>query len=154
MKGRKPKPTKLHVIDGTAPRKPRKNREANPAAKMPTCPNHVRGNARREWNRMSKILFRLGLLTEIDRTQLAIYCVAWGRWVEAEKKIAEYGELLKSPKGYPIHSPFLAVANKAIDQIQKSLAEFGMTPSARSRIQADKPAAAPQAAKGMADLIG
>ena len=36
---------------------------------------------------MAARLKRLGLLTEIDGGQLAIYCVAYSRWVAAEDKI-------------------------------------------------------------------
>lgn len=88
---------------------------------------------------MSKTLFGLGLLTEIDRAALAAYCQAYGRWVEAERNVQKYGTVMISPdKGWPIQSPYLAIANKALEQMHKYLVEFGMTPSSRSRIHVEK----------------
>ena len=37
----------------------------------PLIPKHLQGEARREWNRMSKQLFELDLLTQVDRAALA-----------------------------------------------------------------------------------
>lgn len=51
----------------------------------------------------------------------------------------KYGTVVKSPSGYPIQSPYLAIANKAHEQMTKLLAEFGMTPSSRSRCMVAKP---------------
>jgi len=76
----------------------------------------------------------LGLLTKIDMAALAAYCMAYSRWVEAENMIRKHGMLVKSPNGYPMQSPYLAIANKAVEQMKSFLTEFGMTPAARSRI--------------------
>jgi len=40
--------------------------------------------------------------------------------------------VIKSPSGFPIQSPYLAIANKAMDQMTKLLTEFGMSPSSRT----------------------
>src|SRR5690606_6541487 len=90
--------------------------------------------AKREWRRISKELHRAGLLTSIDRAVLANYCQAWGRWVEAEEQLKKHGPIVKSPSNYPIPNPYLAVANKAMQQMQRIMPELGMTPSSRSRI--------------------
>jgi P27 family predicted phage terminase small subunit len=45
--------------------------------------------------------------------------------------------MVRSPSGYPIQNPMLAIANKAQEQCLKILAEFGLTPSSRSRIRPD-----------------
>ncbi len=47
-----------------------------------------------------------------------------------------YGVMVKSPNGFPMQSPFLAVANKAMEQMRALLAEFGMSPSSRTRVHA------------------
>lgn len=87
------------------------------------------------------MLHRLGLLTEIDSQALAGYCQTWQRWREAEQKIKEYGMVIKGRGGFPIISPFVAVANRAMNQMKAFLIEFGMTPSSRSRVnkQGDEP---------------
>lgn len=85
---------------------------------------------------MAKDLAQLGLLTQIDRAALAVYCQAWGRWVEAEEALKKHGVMVKSPSGFPMQSPYLAVANRAMQQMKEMLTEFGMSPSSRSRVHA------------------
>ena len=44
--------------------------------------------------------------------------------------------MLKSPNGFPVQSPYLAVANRALEQMRSFLNDFGMTPASRSRVSA------------------
>jgi P27 family predicted phage terminase small subunit len=75
-------------------------------------------------------------MTEIDGAALAIYCQAWARWIEAEQNLVRYGVVVKSPSGFPMQSPFLTIANKAMEQMTRLLVEFGMSPSSRTRVTA------------------
>jgi P27 family predicted phage terminase small subunit len=110
-----------------------------PEPKLPACPAHLQGEARKEWKRMGKKLLDCGLMTEIDGAALALYCQSWARWVEAEGNLLKYGTVMKSPTGFPIQSPYLAIANKAMNQMTRLLVEFGMSPSARTRVAISKP---------------
>jgi P27 family predicted phage terminase small subunit len=105
-----------------------------PQPEIPACPPHLQGEAREEWQRMGERLFEHGLLTEIDGPALALYCQAWERWVEAEENLRKYGVVIKSPNNFPMPSPYLAIANQAMAQMIRLLAEFGMSPSSRSRV--------------------
>jgi P27 family predicted phage terminase small subunit len=137
VKGRKPKPP------GLSTRRPDRPKDG-PQTRLPACPPHLQGEARKEWSRVGRKLLAYGLVTDVDRSALAIYCQAWSRWVEAEQQLAKYGTVIKSPNGYPMQSPYLAIANKAMDQMAKILVEFGMSPSSRSRVSAVRqPARAP-----------
>lgn len=134
MAGRKPKPTELKKLDGNPGKRPLNLGEPTPTVKKPTCPAHLVGEARKEWNRMVKLLMALKLLTEIDRAALAGYCQAWARWIEAEKKIADDGMTIETDKGNLIQSPYVGIANQSMKQMRAFLIEFGMTPSSRSRV--------------------
>ena len=134
--GPKPTPTGLRVLRGNPGKRPLSPREPRPPRGAPRCPDHLAGEARKEWRRASKLLAQLGLLTAIDRAALAMYCESWGRWVEAERAMQEYGVMMKSPNGFPMQSPYLAVANKAMEQMRQLLAEFGMSPASRTRVAA------------------
>lgn len=134
--GRPPKPSGLKLLAGNPGKRKLNDREAKPERAVPPCPEGLGDEAKKEWRRISKELFRLGLLSEIDRAALAVYCVAWGRWLEAEEKLRQHGVVVKSPSGYPIQSPFLTVANQAMKQMTRLLVEFGMSPSSRSRVTA------------------
>lgn len=132
MRGRRPKP------EGMSTRRPRLSGNG-PEPKLPTCPAHLQGEARKEWRRMGKKLLECGLMTEIDSTALALYCQSWARWVEAEGNLLKYGTVMKSPSGFPVQSPYLSIANKAMGQMTRLLVEFGMSPSSRTRVAITKP---------------
>ena len=131
----KPKPTALRLIEGNPSRRPFNKKEPKPAPVIPKCPRHLNDAAKIEWKRTAKKLHKLGLLTEIDGPQLALYCQAWGRWVEAEDELKKHSTIVKASTGWPIQSPYLAVANKAMEQIQRALSEFGMSPASRTRVR-------------------
>lgn len=139
VRGARPLPTKLKVVRGTL-RKGRTNMQ-EPAlpVEIPRCPGHLGAEAKREWKRVSLDLAGYGLLTRIDRAALALYCEAWGRWVEAEESLKKYGVMIKAPSGFPMQSPYLAIANKAMEQMRAMLTEFGMSPSSRTRVHAVPP---------------
>ena len=104
MRGRRPKATALKLLDGTLDR--RSTRELLPPRTRPSCPAHLTPTAKTEWKRLATVLHELGLLTQIDRTMLAAYCQAYGRWVEAERRLKETPPLLKTPAGYVQPSPW------------------------------------------------
>lgn len=136
MRGRKPKPTAIRQRDGNPGKRPLNDSEPIPAAGQVTCPEFLDPEAREEWERIIVILMEMGLLTRADRTALAAYCVAYGRWVRAEALVRKFGEVVKSPeKGFPMKSPYLCVADQALDTMRKLMTEFGLTPSSRSRIR-------------------
>lgn len=140
MRGRKPKPTHIKLVAGNPGKRPLRKDEPKPKAAMPECPPHLGPEAVREWRRMSKELSDIGLLTRIDRAMFAGYCQAWGRWVEAELAMAEKGPVVKAKKtGVAMISPFLSVANKAMEQMRQFAEQLGMSPSSRSRVSSMPP---------------
>ncbi len=128
------KPTALKKLDGNPGKRAINGNEPAPQKGTPVCPAHLNEAARNEWRRIVPQLDALGLLTRLDRSALAAYCQTYGRWVEAEKMIAKHGTVIKNPNGGLTTSPFLWVANKAIDQMYRYLVEFGLTPVSRSRL--------------------
>ncbi len=125
----------MKALAGNPGKRPLNRREPQPKPGLPRCPTQLSEEAKREWRRISKELDRLGLLTVLDRAALSAYCQAWGRWIEAEERLRQHGVIVKSPNVFPVQSPFLAVANKAMAQMSKLLVEFGLSPSSRCRIQ-------------------
>lgn len=147
MAGRRPKPTALKRLAGNPGKRPLNEREPQPVVKIPACPRHLTGEARREWRRISAELVLLGVVTVIDRAALAAYCTAWARWVDAETQVAKLGTIVRTSNGNLIQNPYLAVANRAMEQMTRLAAEFGMTPSSRSRVQVAEPDAVPSLAE-------
>jgi phage terminase small subunit len=89
MRGRKPKPTHLKLVTGNPGKRKLNASEPMPAPALPEPPFHLGEEARTEWKRVAEDLYRLGVLTEIDRVVLAAYCQAYGRWVRAELTLSE-----------------------------------------------------------------
>jgi P27 family predicted phage terminase small subunit len=134
MRGRKPKPTSLKILQGNPGKRPIRGGEPQPPRSQPTCPAHLSPTAKAEWKRLAQSLCKIGLLTQVDRAALAAYCQSYGRWVEAERKLAETPPLLKTPAGYVQASPWLAISSKQLELMAKFMAELGLTPSSRSRL--------------------
>jgi P27 family predicted phage terminase small subunit len=44
--------------------------------------------------------------------------------------------MVKSPSGYPVQSPYVAIANRQTEIMMRIASEFGFTPASRSRISA------------------
>ncbi len=143
MPGPRPKPSKLKALAGNPG-----GRRLNPNEPEPTsralCPAWLTDQAREEWNRLAKELENLGLLSGLDQTALAAYCENFKRWRCAETHIEEGGLVVKAPSGYPVQNPWVAISNTAQGLMLKFLAEFGMTPSSRSKVNAT-PKSAPDA---------
>ena len=151
--GRKPKPTHLKLLAG----KPghRALPEAEPEPPLVTVdtqpPEWLSGEGRAVWAREFTKLVRNGMIAETDLSAFAKYCQAFGRYLNAESMVAKQGEVLLAPgSGFPIQNPYLAVSNKAAEQMHKAESEFGLTPSSRSRVA---PAAGKKKSNRFLDLI-
>jgi len=140
--GKKPLPTKIKELRGgrkTYHRKMPKNEpKPNKYARVPSPPGHLDRIGKNEWRRVSKQLHQAGLLTKIDRAALLAYCTCYSTWVNAQEQVKKHGVLIKAQSGFPMQSPYLQIANKAMIEMRKWLVEFGMTPSSRSRVDAKK----------------
>lgn len=144
--GRKPLPNNLKVLKGTA-QKCRTRGCPEPEPGRPEPPDHLEGEALKEWHRIVPELEAVGLLTLADRAALAAYCQVFARWCDAEAKLKNTGLIIKTSTGNVIQSPMVGICNKALEMMLKYLVQFGMTPSSRSSIKVDpgnkKPAANP-----------
>ncbi len=151
-RGRKPTPTAIKELEGNPGKRPLNAKEPKPVKKAPSCPKWLEPEAKKEWRRLSKQLEQLGVLTELDMASFAAYCQAYARYKEAEEFITQHGSIVKTPSGYWQQVPQVAQA-QTYSKIMLRLAEqFGLTPSARSRIIAGGGDSVP--ADEMEELLG
>lgn len=143
--GPKALPANVHRLRGNPSKKSAGELvdEVRPPIEIPDCPSHLLPAAKREWKRVTPLLEELGLVAKIDLAALAVYCQAYGRWRQAEEKIRELnresplempGLIEKTPSGYKQISVWLQISNRSVEQMYRFLCEFGMSPSARSRV--------------------
>jgi P27 family predicted phage terminase small subunit len=134
--GRKPTPTALKILAGNPGKRRLNKKEPQMPEGVPECPEHLDGEARKEWDRLAPMLSDSGVLTQADRGTLATYCQIWARWVDAETKAKEQGLLVQTPQGAAIQNPYVGIANTAAKLLRGYAAELGLTPSARTKISA------------------
>jgi P27 family predicted phage terminase small subunit len=89
------------------------------------------------------LLAELGLVSRIDRTTLAAYCVAAGKLVATARVLESEGLTIESPvvhKGEVVchrtkPHPAVSIQKEALQQVKAYLTEFGLSPAARTRIK-------------------
>lgn len=135
--GPRPKPTHLKIREGNPGKRALNEREPQPpkVKKTPRAPAHLSKDAQREWRRVAKILTEQNVVSVLDLPGLEAYCVCYAQWVEANAQVGKLGAIVKTANGNLIQNPYLAVANRAMVEMRKWMAEMGMTPSSRSRVQ-------------------
>lgn len=111
-------------------------------------PSSLTKGAKAEWLRVVPLLDEAKLITEADRTALAMYCTAVDRAAKAEKQVEKDGMTFTNAQTGAMHAhPLLAVAKEARAQALRYGCEFGLTPASRGKIGApkapDKPNADP-----------
>lgn len=135
MKGRKNKPTAIKKLEGNIHKERMNEYEPKLDLSIPVPPNHLTAVAKREWRRVSPILFKAGVLSEADRSALAAYCDAYALWVYSSNKLKKRGSMIQtSPNGYEQQSAWVSIRKQALADMHKFLTEFGMTPASRTRI--------------------
>lgn len=133
-RGRKAKPTAQKKLEGNPGKRKLNTDEPKLQPALPEPPPTLAGDALDEWNRVAPELFEALILTNADRAALAAYCQSWGDWLKAIGQLALDGMVLETDKGYHYQSPWVGIANKAMANFVKIASEFGLTPSARSRL--------------------
>ncbi len=138
VRGPAPKPTSLVVFEGNRGRRPINDREPKPRMISPKCPAYLDEEAQKEWKRLIPILRRMRILTEADGIALGNLCQAYSTMTKAQVQLAANGLLYKTKSGYIQQSPLLGIVNSQIEIINRLCREFGLTPSSRTRLIADR----------------
>lgn len=128
------KPTALKLLEGTYRADRVSKNEPRPKIEAPEPPECLSGEALKEWQRIVKELFVLGLMTRIDRAALAAYCQAWADFHNARERVEAAGLVLKTVNGNFQENPFYTIQKRSMELMHKFLTEFGMTPASRTRI--------------------
>jgi P27 family predicted phage terminase small subunit len=143
MRGRKPKSTVIKLLTGNPGGRKLNKNEPKYSKLNVTPPHFLDALALEEWNRICSELHATGMLTTADRATFAAYCVAYSRWVKAERALAAMldksedsllgGMAFKTHRGNLSINPIIRVANASMDLMLKAASEFGLTPASRSR---------------------
>ena len=113
-------------------------REPHAEKGRPKCPEWLSPYAKAAWKQLVPQLEAMGILAKIDGHALCVLCQTWARWRKAEEFIEEHGE------SYPVKDtndrikylkkfPQVSTAESCARTLNRFMAEFGLTPSARTR---------------------
>ncbi|MBI3936783.1 MAG: phage terminase small subunit P27 family [Betaproteobacteria bacterium] len=161
-KGRKATPTEIKKARGNPGRRKLNTEEPQPpkvivgpwgageataaAGAILACdvppPAHLDEHAAAKWRTMVLLLAEIRVLTSADLSGLANYCIAYSEVVQAQAVLATAGRYITNPEtGMTIKHPALNSQREHILVMLRYEAEFGLTPSSRSRVKALPPAA-------------
>lgn len=133
MRGRKPAPQALKLVNGT--RKDRLNPdEPQLEVAEPRMPLHLNRRARAEWRRLVPGLLEAGVLTWDNSGVMADLCQAVADIAELVKDIRKHGRVDANGR----RRPETIMLREARESRRKCEVELGLTPSARSRVKAVK----------------
>lgn len=154
-RGPLPKPAALKLLEGNPGKRALDLAGGiNPQIEVPSAPRHLGKAAAKEWKRITPLLQELGLISGLDRAALALYCQAAGRLDELETAFeGEVRRLMEeqqldypqavyrasyglTPNGYAQQSVIVQLIRSHREQVHKYLGHFGLSPSARGRVQA------------------
>jgi P27 family predicted phage terminase small subunit len=137
MRGRKPKPTELKIVQGTF-RKDRAN-PRQPAAHgyLLDPPDHLNDEQKEIWRSAIEEAPK-NLLKKIDRSNFEIWVVSYATYRECQKMLAKTSQVIKTTHGNWITNPVLTNMNKQAQLMLKAASEMGFTPASRGRVIADQ----------------
>jgi len=136
MGERGPEPVPFEILQKRGShhaRGPRVAKAPRPEPGIPSCPRWLTKDAKRAWRALIRMLAPMGLATKADRNAMVVYSVLWARWRQAEKAVQEKGQIFEGKEGPKIR-PEVKIAAQLAEQLSRMAKEFGLTPSARTRI--------------------
>lgn len=138
--GRKTTPTALKLVQGNPGKRALPKNEPKPTLGVPKCPSHLDAKAKTAWKNLCKELDSMGVLTLADSYALEILVSIYARIRDLQKKIKGYGsttyETTSTAGDLTVKAyPEVSQLEKAESTFRSYLSEFGLTPSARTKVE-------------------
>jgi P27 family predicted phage terminase small subunit len=134
MRGRKPKPTYLRLLQGNPGHRPLNTDEPEPEGNLIDAPETFSDRQRALWTR-TLLNVPDGLLRRLDLGIFTSYIVNLAEFLDADRKVQTLGSVVKTPGGQPMQNPYVSIRNRANNAMVKAASELGFSPSSRSRVK-------------------
>jgi P27 family predicted phage terminase small subunit len=152
MPGRRPKSTRLKILEGNRGHRRIDGDDFQPPVGVPEMPKGLSPAARREFRFMCRELLDRELLTVVDGKALTVYCEAYSQAQDALRDIEKYGQLIDIPPldrktgkvklgadGRPVighrqKNPAIGTYKQMSRLMKSFLTEFGLTPASRRNL--------------------
>jgi P27 family predicted phage terminase small subunit len=135
MRGRKPKPTELKIVQGTftAGDNRKRAREPKLSKNLDAAPDWLTPSQKESWDYAIENS-PSGLLKRLDRSVLTAWVIAEDNHRFASQQLQTQGMVFTSPNGHEVQSPYVGILNTQAQMMMKCASEMGFTPTSRSRI--------------------
>jgi len=145
MSKQKPLPSEIKKQRGTL----KKSRQAENSVELitsidsvysnrPQCPQDFNKWAVKAWDDVWDFLLQYKFTQIVDMPLVQSYCREVGRMEEANYMMMKEGMIIFTEKGKPEQSPWVHIYYKSLQSVLKLAAEFGFSPSARTKITIPK----------------
>ncbi len=141
LRGPAPKPSAALKLSGNWRASGRAKSEPPADEVLPECPDWLDEVGRAAWADWLPRVAAMKIISSGDRDALALMCDTWSRYLEARKRLAEEGEVIRVEGGDRVtvkRNPWSAVLAEHGDRLRRMMSEFGLTPVGRARIGAAK----------------
>lgn len=143
MAGRRPTPTALKLVTGNPGKRATNKKEPKPKRVIPSCPAHLTDEAKVAWGRLVVLLDRMGVLTEADVFALERLCDCYADILSCRELIKldgrTYHTIDQNGNTLVKNNPAVNQLRAADAQFKSYLVEFGLTPAARTKVNAKDP---------------
>jgi P27 family predicted phage terminase small subunit len=135
MRGRKPTPTHLKLLEGNPGKRAINHLEPVPEGDLFDAPEWLSDAQKQGW---AYVIANApaGLLKRLDRSMLTLWVVAEERHRDAAEQVSKHGSIVRARgSNEPVQNPYLAVMNRQAALMVKVASDLGFSPSSRTRIQ-------------------
>lgn len=134
-RGTKPKPLAIKKLEGVGKHRLNEN-QPQPRCAKPSCPAFLDAVARKEWRRITKELYIVGVISKLDRALLTGYCLLWSDLKRYTDLRQGTKPIVKTTAGNIIQNPLENLIHKTTERLLRYEVELGLSPSSRNRVVA------------------
>jgi P27 family predicted phage terminase small subunit len=113
---------------------------STPLRGVPEPPAHLGAIAAAHWREVAELIDQAGLLSEVDRFALEIYCQLYEDYRYARDQVVDAGKVITAPNGYRQQNPWYQIATQCQKDMKHYFDKFGLTPGARTKLAIEEPA--------------
>ena len=101
---------------------------------LPTCPDYLSDKAKAHWPELVKDLGNHGIINELDKDMLGIYCNMFARFIELDEKLNDPegpGMTQLTKNKYEVETATFTAWKSMLKPIMSYAKQLGLTPPAR-----------------------
>ena len=137
MRGRKPKPSYLRVLDGNAGHRPQNVDAPQPQGDLLEPPAELSPQQQNIWRSAIKSA-PPGMLKMLDASVFRSWVIACDTLESIRARVVQLGVIIKGQGGHPIVNPLLREQRGQANLVRQLAAELGFSPTSRQRVKVPK----------------